>query len=45
MVAAVQEGVRAGGDEGLGACSIYRDVEAWGLAIRDEVAHRAGTHP
>jgi hypothetical protein len=45
MMAAVQEEVQAGGDKGLGACSIYRDAEAWGLAIRDEAAHRAGTRP
>jgi hypothetical protein len=26
-------------------CKIYRDVEAWGLASRDEAAHQAGTCP
>jgi hypothetical protein len=26
-------------------CKIYRGVEAWGLASRDEAVHRAGTRP
>jgi hypothetical protein len=27
------------------ACRIFRGAEAWGLASKDEAAHRVGTHP
>jgi hypothetical protein len=50
-----QEGEMRRGDEGGStsrrrcgprvACRIYRGVEAWGLASRDEAAYRVGTRP